>query len=106
LSNLDELNVNDSANGFHAFSGGLLDALDRIQKRLGGQRYQTLKGIMTDAIERHRRGDPEQHKHWIALLLTDYYDPMYDYQQASKTRAIQFRGDYDSALDFLQNQLD
>ena len=104
LSNLDELNVNDSANGFNAFAAGLLDALDRIQKRLGGQRYQTLKGIMTDAIERHRRGDPEQHKHWIALLLTDYYDPMYDYQMEKRNRPPVFTGSESAVADYLMAQ--
>lgn len=92
LSNLRELNVNNSENGFRAFSAGLLDALTRIQKRLGGQRFQALKAIMTDAIECHRQGDPEQHKHWIATLLTDYYDPMYDYQMEKRSRPPVFTG--------------
>lgn len=104
LSNLDELNVNDSANGFHAFSAGLLDALDRIQKRLGGQRHQALKAIMTDAIECHRQGDPEQHKHWIALLLTDYYDPMYDYQMEKRSRPPVFTGSESAVADYLMAQ--
>jgi tRNA 2-selenouridine synthase len=47
---------------------------------------------MTDAIECHRQGDPEQHKHWIATLLTDYYDPMYDYQMEKRSRPPVFTG--------------
>lgn len=101
LSNLRELNVNDSENGFSAFSAGLLDALTRIQKRLGGQRYQALKAIMTDAIECHRQGDPEQHKHWIASLLTDYYDPMYDYQMEKRNRPPVFAGSESAVADYL-----
>jgi tRNA 2-selenouridine synthase len=101
LSNLGELNLNDSEHGFRAFSAGLLDALERIQKRLGGQRYQALRAVMTDAIECHRRGDPQQHKHWIASLLTDYYDPMYDYQMAKRSRPPVFTGSESEVADYL-----
>lgn len=92
--------------GFQAFSASLKESLGNISKRLGGKRYQDLSAKLDAALSAHEQGDNEQHKLWIEELLRDYYDPMYDYQQASKTRAIQFRGDYASALDFLNNQLD
>ena len=48
---------------------------------------------MTLAINEHRKGDPEHHKTWIATLLREYYDPMYDYQLTQRERQPIFRGD-------------
>ena len=44
---------------------GLLDSLERIQKRLGGQRYEELRANMQHALVAHERGNPEIHKAWI-----------------------------------------
>lgn len=71
--------------GFVSWSQYLLNALGKIRKRLGGQRYNEVQHKMQDAIQRHRmRGDTEQHKDWIRDLLLYYYDPMYDFQLEKK----------------------
>lgn len=101
LQNLEELMIQDSARGFEQFARGLLDSLERIQKRLGGQRYAELKAVMQDALVAHERGNPETHKTWISELLTGYYDPMYDYQMNNRTKPPVFRGNEKEVVEYL-----
>ena len=91
--------------GFENWAANLRSALERIQRRLGGQRYQRIRTIMDDAIQQQRTNDTrEHHKDWIGAMLVEYYDPMYDYQLAKKTERIVFRGDDASVLAYLQQQ--
>ena len=101
LQNLEELMIQDAALGFERFATGLLESLERIQKRLGGQRYAELKAVMQDALAAHERGNPEAHKAWISELLTGYYDPMYDYQMNNRTKAPLFRGTEQEVVEYL-----
>ena len=106
LSNLAEL-VTLSADwdiAFNEFERGLLDALTRIQKRLGDTRYSTLRANLTAALSSHRLGDPEPHKKWIEVLLTQYYDPMYNYQMAKRDLAPLFRGNEAEVISYLTAQ--
>ncbi len=92
--------------GFDTWAINLLAALDRIQKRLGGVRYKALKMIMEGALQQQRNGQgSEQHKDWIQGLLTDYYDPMYDYQLAKKSDRLVFTGNEESVLQYINEQL-
>ncbi len=75
------------------------NCIDRIRKRLGGLRHQQIKQLLHAA---HESGELEQHKEWIEQLLSDYYDPMYDYQIQKKQDAIVFKGNADEVLDYLQ----
>ena len=79
--------------GFAVWSTALLAQLDKIQRRLGGLRHRQLRAMMQSALRRHAQGDAEQHRDWIRTLLTQYYDPMYDYQLSRKTARIAARGD-------------
>ena len=90
LQNLEDLMTQDATRAFDHFATGLLESLERIQKRLGGQRYAELKAVMQDALAAHERGNPEAHKAWISELLTGYYDPMYDYQMNNRTKAVSY----------------
>lgn len=77
------------AAGWENFRDYLLSALDRIRKRLGGDRHQRLRQVMEQALaEQAATGDPTGHNNWIKSLLTDYYDPMYDYQLSQKSGRI------------------
>lgn len=63
----------------------LLGDLARIQRRLGGVRYQSLRTQMEDAFAvQQRTGAVDGHRQWIRALLTEYYDPMYDHQRAQR----------------------
>lgn len=91
--------------GFAVWAANLQKALGRIQRRLGGRRYQSIHCAMDRAIDSHRgAGQPQGHKAWIYSLLVEYYDPMYDYQLSRKSERVIFRGDSGAVLDFLKQQ--
>ncbi|WP_040886930.1 tRNA 2-selenouridine(34) synthase MnmH [Marinobacter santoriniensis] len=79
--------------GWLNFRDYLLAALDRIRKRLGGERHQQLRALMESALATQvQQGMLSGHDAWIEALLTDYYDPMYDYQLGQKEGRILVRG--------------
>jgi tRNA 2-selenouridine synthase len=67
----------------------LLEGLGRLRKRLGGAAHAELESQMRSAFD---SGDEDQHRHWIESLLTDYYDPMYDYQMSRREGRVLARG--------------
>ena len=71
-------------------------ALDRIQRRLGGVRHQQLSTLLKEAFAQTR-----DHSDWIEYLLSNYYDPMYEYQLTKKSPRIAFRGDFDAVRSYL-----
>lgn len=87
--------------GWHNFEDYLLSALDRIRKRLGGERHQALRSAMVNALENQRvSGHVNGHDLWIGSLLENYYDPMYDYQLAQKAGRILVRGGPQALVNF------
>ena len=101
----DYLTVHDHESGFEIWAGKLLESLKRIQRRLGGQRYQQAHKLMFNAIEQHKQLDnPEKHKAWIQFILQDYYDPMYDYQLSQKTDRVIFQANEQDTLQFLSDK--
>jgi len=96
----------DPGSGFDNFSRQLEDSLFRIKKRLGGVVYEQIRGQLDSAIAQHREsGDIAAHRDWIRLLLSNYYDPMYDYQLAQKTDRIVFRGDKTAVQQWFESHL-
>ncbi len=78
---------------FEMFSDYLLNSLERVKKRLGGERYQSISKLMSAALnEQQSSGSVAQYKLWIEALLTSYYDPMYEYQLEKKQERVIFRG--------------
>ncbi len=75
-----------------------LDALTRIQRRLGGARHRELTRLLDDAFQ---MSTEESHRRWIEGLLQWYYDPMYDYQLKRKDQRVIFRGNRASVRDYL-----
>ncbi|MDI9244068.1 tRNA 2-selenouridine(34) synthase MnmH [Marinobacter sp. CHS3-4] len=87
--------------GWEQFEEYLLSALDRIRKRLGGERHQTLRKLMQEALQRQAStGDVTGHDGWIRSLLENYYDPMYDYQLEQKAGRILVRGGPETIIDW------
>ena len=79
--------------GIGRFREQLRHSLFRIRKRLGGARYAQCRAWMEQGFyEQEHQWQPTGHRAWIAHLLQDYYDPMYDYQQNQKDRAVLFSG--------------
>ncbi|OUS12943.1 tRNA 2-selenouridine(34) synthase MnmH [Gammaproteobacteria bacterium 53_120_T64] len=81
------------AEGALKFREQILGNLSRIRKRLGGERFTQLHAEFSVALE-HLINDnnADGFRPGIALLLSDYYDPMYDYQQGQREGREVFRG--------------
>ena len=78
----------------------LRTALDRIRRRLGGARHAEIAALMEAAFR--TPGAAAGHDAWIARLLADYYDPMYDHQLRGKADRIAMRGDAAQVAAFLR----
>ncbi len=89
--------------GFEAFASHHRQSLDRIQKRFGGQRHTSALALLDQALSVHRdHADTTGYSDFIELLLTEYYDPMYDYQMRSKDRQTLVTGDAKTLFEFAQ----
>lgn len=88
------------------FREQILGNLQRIQKRLGLERFHQLHQEFEDAINTlELSGNADGFKPGIELLLTDYYDPMYDYQQSQRQGREIYRGSRDEIIHWInQNQ--
>ena len=96
----DNIALYGDEKGFAIFSEDLLASMDRIRKRLGGARHQEYRGIMEDALKQQQSGQgASRHCDWIAALLRDYYDPMYEYQLEQKQGRIIAQGDQQKLAD-------
>ena len=81
----------------------LQDDLARIRKRLGGERHQRISAMMSAAFEAQwRDGDLAGHREWVASLLSEYYDPMYEYQLQQRGGNELFRGDRAAVIAWAQ----
>ena len=75
------------------FSRYVLDNLARIQKRLGGERYQQVRSSFEAGLcNFFASGDVSGFNPGIRILLEQYYDPMYLYQIERKQPEILFEG--------------
>ena len=90
--------------GFETWAKNLTTSLEKIQRRLGGQHFKSIKSILEYAISNHRKYNITiDHKAWIHDLLVGYYDPMYDYQLGRKSERVIFRGNREAVFQFLQS---
>lgn len=80
-------------------------SMSRIQKRLGSVRYKVLGELFDLAlIEQNDKRSLEKYKEWIAYLLKEYYDPMYEYQLKKNKKRIIFKGTSSDILNYLKNK--
>jgi tRNA 2-selenouridine synthase len=92
--------------GFTLFSERLLESLNNVQKRLGGERHQRMLLLMEEAlIEQARSGAVDLHRGWIEGLLREYYDPMYVFQREKKGGRIEFAGERGAVLEYLRERV-
>lgn len=83
------------------FAAQILDNLSRIKKRLGGERYQYLHDLFADATDAFlASGDADGFREGIRYLLTEYYDPMYDYMLSKREGKILFRGEAEAVVEY------
>lgn len=96
----------DPQQGFESFSRYLLESLQRIRRRLGGANYERARDLMVRALEQQKtHGQVELHCQWIELLLSSYYDRMYDYQLSRQAEQIAFRGEWPEVKEWLETRL-
>jgi tRNA 2-selenouridine synthase len=89
--------------GFIAFSEYLEHGLFKVRKRLGSERYGQLKEIQSAALTQQTKGQSQHHFDWLKPLLSEYYDPMYQYQLGLKADRVIFRGNNAQCLAFLRD---
>ena len=86
------------------FSEQILGNLSRIRKRLGGERFTQLHAEFSDAlVQLIKHNNADGFRPGIELLLTDYYDPMYDYQQGKRDGRVVFRGNRVALLEWAES---
>lgn len=90
--------------GFIGFSQYLEHGLFKVRKRLGTERYAQLKQIQSDALCHQQNGLLHHHLDWLKPLLSEYYDPMYQYQLSQKSERIIFRGNNAQCLAFIKDK--
>lgn len=83
---------------YEAWCKSIEDALLQIKKRLGDERYREVASLFKNAKQ-----SPQNHKEWIAYLLKEYYDPMYDYQIEKRSLRVVFRGNEEEVKEFLHS---
>jgi tRNA 2-selenouridine synthase len=90
--------------GLQHFVVHLQQSLSKVQKRLGGERYQRAAAMMNEALAAQAAsGNVSGHREWIRLLLQEYYDPMYVHQKASKEGRIVAAGDAEALRQYLMS---
>ncbi|ADU65730.1 tRNA 2-selenouridine synthase [Desulfurispirillum indicum S5] len=74
----------------------------RIRKRLGMERYGRVAEAFDRAmVSQEAIGIPAAHREWVRIMLSEYYDPMYDYQMERAASRVLFRGPAEQVLEFL-----
>lgn len=79
----------------HDLHSKYTDALQRIERRLGGARRKQVQAALDAGFV---SGD---HRPWVEMLLHHYYDPMYDYQLSRKQDRVLFQGGWEDVQNFL-----
>jgi len=79
----------------------VLSSLERIQKRLGLERYNDVKRHMEKGLKRlFEEKNSADFYPAFEILLTKYYDPMYDYQMTKRDGHVIFEGGFDEIVDW------
>jgi len=95
----------DAVNGFDNFANYWLRSLEKIQRRLGLERYQAMLKLVNSALQHYKeQGEAGGFYPVVEELLVGYYDPMYDYQIQKKMDRVVFKGDANEVLSYLADR--
>ena len=89
----------DDSESVHQLHEKYQESARKIAKRLGTTNLTSLRVLMEEAFLEKR-----EHNDWIEHLLSNYYDPMYEYQLKRKRERIVFSGDSVAVRDFLDSK--
>jgi len=88
--------------GIEAWQKHMMDALQRIKKRLGGELFKRVSDQFIQACTQQKHSQSvDAHRAWIETLLSQYYDPMYDYQLQKQQAPTLFTGNHEEVKAFL-----
>ena len=73
----------------------------RLYQRLGWEKVKACVDSLDQAQESEWL-EASAHSFWIAILLTEYYDPVYKKAFGKYQRPIQFSGNFRECLDYIQ----
>ena len=82
----------------------MMDALVRIQKKLGGLNFSIIQKQLTEAFSSESKNLVETHRAWVEGLLTHYYDNFYNRSLKKNESRVVFKGNEQECMDFLRNQ--
>jgi len=95
----------DTVNGFDNFSNYWLRSLEKIQRRLGLERYQAMLKLVNHALQRYKdQGEADGFYPVVEELLVGYYDPMYNYQIQKKMDRVVFKGNASEVMAYLADR--
>ena len=78
------------------------DNLGRIQRRLGGEKYQRLVALVPSAVNEIRLNlATESMDEIVRTLLHDYYDPLYAHKMLGREEQVVFSGSAAEIRDWL-----
>ncbi len=102
--NQEFVDISSKETGFENFSNYLFASLEKIQKRLGGDRHKQAKNLMQQALTAQQNNNEyAKHRIWIEFILKEYYDPMYDYQISAKQTRIKFSGNTGEVTEYIKD---
>ncbi|MDG2395908.1 MAG: tRNA 2-selenouridine(34) synthase MnmH, partial [Candidatus Thioglobus sp.] len=94
----------DQVKGFDNFVNYWLKSLEKIQKRLGLERYKIMKSQVELALNGFKNTNSfDGFLPIVESLLVDYYDPMYNYQIQKKLDRVVFKGSRSEVLDYINS---
>src|SRR5690554_2719178 len=90
--------------GLNKWENYIKYSLSKIKKRLGNERYTKILNNFEKALKKQlSTNDYYSHTIWIEYLLTEYYDPMYEYQIKKRNNKIIFQGNNHEVYEFIKN---
>jgi tRNA 2-selenouridine synthase len=99
-----DFSTQDQTDGFDNFANYWLTSLEKIQKRLGLERYKVMKSQVELALNEFKNTNSfDGFLPVVKSLLVDYYDPMYNYQIQKKLDRVVFKGDRSEVLDYINS---
>jgi tRNA 2-selenouridine synthase len=88
---------------YAALHDAVLDSLQRIKKRMGGLKFKQMSERLDHAtIMLRDSNDGAGYYQLITVMLTDYYDSMYQHYQTKSEPRLVLRGDWSEIRDWLE----
>jgi len=94
----------DTKHGYAMWQEYVKNSLQKIHRRLGGERFEAMNTQLDVAFAGYERGDNEPFFEWIKILLEEYYDPMYNYQMQKSTKRFVFRGSESEVIEYIEEK--